>query len=299
MSNVRNSRSKYWCFTLNNYTAEEEKRLQEVPVDAANYVIYGREVSESGTPHLQGYAEFVIRQRLSAVKRLLGTRGHYEVSRGTQLEATTYCRKDGDVFERGTPARRGSGRRTDLEDIRQAILANEPEEKIADEHFSKWVVYRRSFTAYRHLKNPPKDRPDLRVIVLWGTSGVGKSSYVNSRYPNCWISGDPVLKWFDGYNGESVVLIDDFNGECPFRFFLRLLDLYRLRVPVKGGFVAWNPTTLFITSNREIGEWYQKDGRERDVLPIRRRVHLNQHVDRLGPDIASRHGALDELLERI
>ena len=46
-----------WCFTLNNYTAEEEEKLKgELP--GVKYIVFQRERGhEKGTPHLQGYLE--------------------------------------------------------------------------------------------------------------------------------------------------------------------------------------------------------------------------------------------------
>nr|QJI53602.1 MAG: replication associated protein [Circoviridae sp.] len=50
---VRN-RLKRICFTLNNYTEEDEQRIQQ-SVDLYQYAIYGREVAPgTGTRHLQG-----------------------------------------------------------------------------------------------------------------------------------------------------------------------------------------------------------------------------------------------------
>lgn len=295
MSNAQ-QRSKFWCFTVNNYTPTELAHLTSLgeQLRAITFICWGKEVGESGTPHLQGYVELAARTRINAVKVVLGTnRVHLERRRGSPSEAKSYCEKDGDFTEFGEVSK-GRGRRTDLEDIRTAIKEGKKEVEIADEHFSQWVQYRRSFEAYRALCTPPLDRASLRVTLLIGESGAGKSSFVNNRFPDCWITGDPVLKWFDGYAGESVVCIDDFSGESPFRWLLRVLDIYRLRVPIKGGFVAWNPTRIFITSNKEIDEWY---GGERDMAPIRRRIHDVVHVgERLGSTIDERHIAIAEYL---
>lgn len=95
--------SKRWVFTLNNYTVGEEQLIAEVLAsDHVTYGIFGKEIGESGTPHLQGFCIFSTNKRLAAVRNLLGTRGHYEVAKGTSHQASEYCKKEGDYNEYGT-----------------------------------------------------------------------------------------------------------------------------------------------------------------------------------------------------
>ncbi len=93
--------SKHWLFTINNYTAEDGK-LVEDNRSSIEYFLAGKEVGEEGTEHLQGYCVFVNRKRLSGVKKVF-PRAHLEIRRGTIKEAIEYCKKDGDVLEFGTP----------------------------------------------------------------------------------------------------------------------------------------------------------------------------------------------------
>lgn len=56
------------------------------------------------------------------------------------------------------------------------------------------------------------------------------------------------LKWFDGYTGQKTVIFDDFRGTPEnYSQVLRLTDRYPMRVPIKGGYVAWVPTTVIFT----------------------------------------------------
>ncbi len=56
--------------------------------------------------------------------------------------------------------------------------------------------------------------------------------------------------WFDGYEGQKDVIIDDMVPDCmAVGLFLRLFDRYPMSVPIKGAFVNWNPRRVFITSN--------------------------------------------------
>lgn len=244
---------KYWCFTLNNYTDDDEVLLGGfVECGWATYLVYGREVGDSGTPHLQGYVELPKRLRGSQLKERLGGRVHLERRRGTAEEASEYCEKEGDSLSFGVLSVPEHGRRTDLESIRLRIDAGDSQLQIAEGDFSQWCYHRKSFEAYRSLRTPPVLRPELKVIVLKGLPGTGKTRYCYATYPDLYRSASPDLKWFDGYQGEKVVLFDDYRGGADEGFLLQLLDIYPLQVPVKGGFVRFAPDIIFLTSNLDI-----------------------------------------------
>ena len=100
------SKSKFWCFTVNNYEAGEEQDIKSLYYSGIlTYLVYGRECgSESFTPHLQGYLELAGRKRLRTVKQLPGLqRAHLELRRGTGEEAIAYCKKEKDFVEFGDP----------------------------------------------------------------------------------------------------------------------------------------------------------------------------------------------------
>lgn len=84
--------SKTWCFTLNNYTADEEAAV--TAWYDLSYCVYGREVSSTGTRHLQGFVTFRKALRLSALKKF-SPRAHWEVARSADA-SIKYCKKDGD-----------------------------------------------------------------------------------------------------------------------------------------------------------------------------------------------------------
>lgn len=115
------SRSQSWVFTLNNYTVQDEGHLASLVENGlAQYVIYGREVGENGTPHLQGFVRFVERKRLVAVRGLISTRAHLEVAKHPQ-QARDYCKKDGDFFEFGTIDFKRSGKRDEFQMFIDAV----------------------------------------------------------------------------------------------------------------------------------------------------------------------------------
>lgn len=112
--------AKRWCFTLNNPSSDEALVLGNYWTNNhAQYLIYGREVGQSGTPHYQGYVIFHERKTLSHVRNTL-ERAHWEISRGTPKQASDYCKKEGDYEEHGSlPS--GQGKRNDWERLREYV----------------------------------------------------------------------------------------------------------------------------------------------------------------------------------
>ena len=91
-----------WDFVLNNYNEEEENQLLHDLHDNCKYFIYGKEVGEQGTPHLQGYFNLIKKQRLSGLKTIFGKRFSFRPCRNEKA-LIAYCKKDGDFFEYTRP----------------------------------------------------------------------------------------------------------------------------------------------------------------------------------------------------
>lgn len=111
---------KRWCFTLNNYVAADETRLRDL-AGRCEYLVYGREVGESGTPHLQGFIVFNTNHRFTAAKAALGDRYHLELARGTSGQASLYCKKEND-FEEFGQLPTGGGKTNRFDDFKTWVL---------------------------------------------------------------------------------------------------------------------------------------------------------------------------------
>lgn len=113
--------SKRWCFTINNPTPEDYAKLNG-SVDLCTYLVFADEVGDNGTPHIQGFVVFKSNKGLTAVRRLY-PRGHFEIARGTNQQASDYATKDGtNVVEHGQipgPA----GRTNRYDEFRDWVLA--------------------------------------------------------------------------------------------------------------------------------------------------------------------------------
>lgn len=140
------SHTRGYCFTLNNYTELDIEKLRTLDVD---YLIFGREVGDEGTPHLQGFLYKKTKIRFKKIKRMLGKRYHIEAQKGSIAQAIEYCMKDEDYEEIGDRPRQG--KRTDLDLIKHDLKKNITEQQIANKYFSQWCQYRRAFREYRDL----------------------------------------------------------------------------------------------------------------------------------------------------
>lgn len=111
------ARAKRWVFTLNNYTVEEEASLQLLGNhERCIYLVFGREVGESGTPHLQGFLIWREPIRFSTLKSLIGNRSYLAVSTASlPSQAADYCKKGGNFSEFGELPAERRGKRSDLD----------------------------------------------------------------------------------------------------------------------------------------------------------------------------------------
>jgi len=118
------------------------------------------------------------------------------------------------------------GKRNDLAAVKLALDGGATNEQLAEEHFSAWVRYRQSFTAYRQLKQPARTW-QTRCTVLWGPPGTGKTTRAEQEagVDAYWLSnsGGNVLWWPD-YNGQEHVVIDEFKGWIKYHDLLRIID---------------------------------------------------------------------------
>lgn len=129
------------CFTLNNYTDQDETRIKDNE-EYYQYCVYGRETAPTtGTPHLQGYVNFRTKRAFNAIKELLGQSAHIESAKGTDQQNRTYCIKGGDFVEYGTP--RGQGHRSDLENVVDLIKSGRTIKEIAESETVQFIKYYR------------------------------------------------------------------------------------------------------------------------------------------------------------
>ena len=251
----------HFCFTLNNYVEEEVESICSFLKQETKYFIVGREVGESGTPHLQGYASLKRRCTFDVIKHKLGARAHLERANGTARQNRVYCSKGGSFIEGGSINEGGkSSSRNELGESFMAAVrsGNKGVVEFANSFPGTYIfngsgMLRNALSLYE-----PVDRPSIDVRWIYGPPGVGKSKRAHEELKEAYIK-DPRTKWWNGYMMETQVIIDDFgpNG-IDINHLLRWFDRYKCLVETKGGMVALYATTFVITSNFHPREVFNK-----------------------------------------
>ena len=268
----RGIRARNWAFTINNYR-DFPKDLPRGPPPVV-YLCFGKEVSQNGTPHLQGYVSFKNAvYRPSRFFEQYGE-GHFEMARGTADENAEYCAKDGDFTEFGKrpESRADQGRHGwqggrhgrqggDLEierweDAWRCAKEGKVEEIPADIRLRHYSTITK--VAAKYQKAPAKlARLDNTWIV--GPPGTGKSTFVHNKYPGAFKKA--FSKWWCGYRdddeGHQTVLLDDIHPKWSEKEHLKnWADLFPFVAETKGGSMLIRPARIVVTSNYTIQQVY-------------------------------------------
>lgn len=225
-----------------------------------NYAIFGKETCpKTGEKHIHGYIELSRPMRMKAVKKIFNDDTlHVELRRGSQEQAILYTKKEGEFTEFGIPSKQG--KRNDLilltQDIKQLMSTKD----IIEKYPVQYLLYNRGIEKTKSviLKCVAQNFRKLTVHVYYGKTGTGKTkTAIENSIDKGYFKLDPGNKtWFDGYDSEKVLIIDDFYGWLQFGFLLNILDGYQLRLEIKCGFTYALWDEVYITSNKHPDKWY-------------------------------------------
>lgn len=281
-------RSTRYSFTLNNYSANEVEHIEGL-LDY-KYLVYGKEIGSSGTPHLQGYIIMKRSYSLLAMKNFI-PRAHFEVSLGNSEQNIKYCKKDGNYVEFGNPP--APGKRTDIQKLYKRVSEGASYDELVAESEGAAIRYKSAIHELISIRSRSERSkiirehgihalPSKEVYFFYGETGTGKTSSALQDNPDAHIQSG--CRWFDGYTGQDTVIFDEFVPRAfPPEILLRLTDKYPMRVEIKGAFVEFNPKRIIFTTNLDPDSWFA------DFCPAHqramdRRITKKVHFKRLELD---------------
>lgn len=278
--------ARHWCFT----SFEEELQYDE---ESMVYMVYGREVCPTtGKRHLQGFVSFKTKRKLGAVKKYLrDNKAHVEVSRGTIQQASDYCKKDGDFVEFGEKPKEknvagGEARKRQYDDAWESAKSGEYESIESSIKLHCWHNIVKIHAHYQSRKVIP-DMERGSIVGTWivGDSNVGKSTFARTI---CELRGFTLYnktlnKWWDTYDGEQVVLVEDIEQEHA-KFMSHHLkiwgDLFPFPAEIKGCMTKLRPLHVIVTSQYDVNEIWPMDVKIQEAINRRYfKVHAHSRED--------------------
>ena len=238
------------------------------------------EVGKEGTPHTHVYLLFNNAVMFTTLqKRFYGA--HIEPANGSNQENRNYIRKEGkwmddeknetnliETFEESgeMPLDKAASKK-ETEEIYQMIKDGASNYEILEAYpnaMNKLDKIEKTRQVLRN-ENQKCKRRILEISYIWGDSGVGKTRSVMDRYGD-----DKVYRVtnyvhpFDSYDGEDVILFDEFRSNLPFSDFLMYLDPYAAKLPCRYADKQACYSTVYIISNIPLDQQYE-DLKRKDI----------------------------------
>lgn len=181
-------RSRSYVFVLNNYKEEDVNLINSFLERESQKYIFGKEVGECGTPHLQGYMNFKSQRMWEALKTACEPFGRCwsAAAKGKLKDNVEYCSKDGDYRYKGF----------NLAKVRYRV-----EIELYD-----WQ---------KDIMNKLAEKPDDRTINwIWEPKGcAGKTTFQKYVYLNC--ENVIILSGKSADMKNGIVNFIEKKGETP------------------------------------------------------------------------------------
>ncbi len=255
-----NFSAKSFVFTINNFTEKNVENLKAIPCQR---IICGKEVGAKGTPHIQGAITFKQCVRREAFKQTIEWDGFCGKMKGEWADQQ-YCFKDGDIIRMEDNSQQGS--RTDIEQFREAIKRGATDAELCDNHarevckYQKFIDFCRQAYGTQNLVKLPRGTKKNMGLWIWGPGSTGKTTWVEDNFEGFYEK--QCNKWWDGYAGEPVVVIDDPLASWSkhlMGYIKAWVNERIVPVEVKGGSRKLRFENLIITANKSPEEFFGED----------------------------------------
>lgn len=276
MIKMKNTRSRKWLLTINN-PLEHDMSQQVIMIHLASlqpiYFCMCDETGEEGTYHTHVFIQFKNPMAFNTLKKYFPS-AHIDKARGTPQENREYVRKEGKYLnsekkttnhietftEEGEMQEEKQGKRTDIEDIYAMIKDGASELEILDKHPN----YLRNINSYGKVKSllmkeQANSWRNLEVTYIYGETGSGKTSHVVNKYgyDGCYRVTDYIHP-FDDYDGQDVIIFDEFRSSLPLSAMLNYLDGYPVDLPCRYNNKKALYTKVYIISNIPLNRQYKE-----------------------------------------
>lgn len=232
-------------------------------IDTVKEYVVAKEFHQDGAQHLHVYIKFQTGLRTTEFTPTLDVDGHhgnYQAVRSFRC-VVKYVTKDNDYITNMSAAQ------LETPQAKRAKLVEDIKDKSVKELLETGVI---SINQLRNVQlaktiltaSEPYEHDDVRGVWIYGPPRTGKSTRARTEYGGPVYTVDIPTKWMDGYAGEPVILLDDFDDKWPtiWGFNLkRWADKFACIAEVKGGTVQLRHKHLIVTSNYSLEDMFRSD----------------------------------------
>lgn len=286
----RQPKARYWLATIRAADWEPPTELPE----GIEYIGGQKErgEGENGYEHWQLIICVKTQQTLSRVKELIGSSSaHLEVTRSEAARDYAFkeeTRIEGTQFSLGQyPFRRNA--KVDWNEVLESAKKGRFDDIDAGVRIRNYASLKRIF---QDSQVPATIRRHVEIHVLFGDAGTGKTHTCWEKVEAMGLSvGDVYIKqgstkWWCGYRGQKVVIMDDFMGKLDLGDLKTWTDIWPAAAEEKGGRVTLVFDTMYITSNRHPRLWYPDEPQPEQQALMRRITTLTEYI-RESEDVVS------------
>jgi hypothetical protein len=252
-------------------------------------------ISADGLVHLHMVLEDSSKSRFSAVKTTY-PKAHIEPTQGRKEEAENYIQKRGKFAEKGEVvvyiARHGEiqgrqGQRSDIAHIVQMIEDGIPNKQIRQLYPAQYFLHQSKIERIRQEIRQELAAGECRPLVvkyIYGTSGTGKTRYINDTYGATAFRVTDYSHPFDGYNGQDILVFEEFHSQITMSGMLDYLDVYCTELPSRYANKIAVYSKVYIISNLSLEQQYQNIQKDEPQVwaAFARRIHSVIHFKRDG-----------------
>lgn len=274
--------SKYWFITDNKPNLALWDEVKKDGEAGKNYIRGVWQLEKAPTTnrlHVQGYLVTTKKVRFEQLKKMMKMPHlHVQKARGSDAECTKYCTKEDTrhVFEDGTyyqvqfgAPQLGKAGTSEEANAFQAAKEGKSMAYIAEKYTGAFARRYKGIQAIRATLRPPRKEGDkIDGLFIFGPTGAGKTTYAH-KLADRWIAEgkyngkfmqQPKGNWFDGYDGEQIMILNEMTGDreydISFPTLLGMFDPYKMEVPYKGGFINLHVKVFIITTNVHMDQFY-------------------------------------------
>lgn len=269
--------ARYWLLTL-----PYEDFTPYLPPQCSYIKGQLEEGSGTGYLHWQLVVYYPKKVSLGYVKMIFGSRAHAEPSKSHAANDYVWkqdTRIDGTQFELGT----ASFNRADPKDWERILTST----RAGDFNDIPPDVLIRCYGNLKRIRvdSLAPEPYTKRVFCYWGATGTGKSRRAWDLAGFSAFPKDPNSKFWDGYTGQRVVVVDEFRGAISISHILRWLDRYPVIVEVKGSSCVLCADEIYFTSNLDPRDWYPDLDNETKNALIRRFTEIIHFHENIFPNV--------------